>query len=287
MKKFGDRKDGTLIRKFGAFHNCMINVNPRRTESEACILDIFDLTNVYKYLKQKEELKPKYKYSMFQFIVAALAKTAILRPKLNNFIVNKKIYKRNYYSASFVIKKQYDDKSEEGMANIRFNESDNIDSLHNYIESKIYSVKKGTDDEENFNLNFVEKCPRQIMKIIFLFLKFLDKHGKLPSVTTNDDPLYSTFFLTNLGSIGCDAGYHHLCEWGTNSIFCVIGKAKKRPFFEENGSYCMKDSVKIGLVLDERIADGYYYAKSIKLIKYLFEHPEELDKPFSTSVNYA
>lgn len=48
----------------------------------------------------------------------------------------------------------------------------------------------------------------------------------------------------------------------------------------------MKDSVEIGFVMDERIADGYYFAKSLKLIRYLFKNPEELDKPFSAKVDY-
>ena len=34
----------------------------------------------------------------------------------------------------------------------------------------------------------------------------------------------------------------------------------------------------IGVTLDERIADGFYFARSLKLIKHLFKNPELLDK---------
>ena len=48
----------------------------------------------------------------------------------------------------------------------------------------------------------------------------------------------------------------------------------------------MRDTLQIGITLDERIADGYYYAKSIKLFKHLLEHPELLELPANEEVNY-
>ena len=39
-----------------------------------------------------------------------------------------------------------------------------------------------------------------------------------------------------------------------------------------------------GITLDERIADGYYYAKTIELFKYIMEHPEYLDRPANEEV---
>ena len=42
----------------------------------------------------------------------------------------------------------------------------------------------------------------------------------------------------------------------------------------------------LGLTIDERLADGYYYSKSIRLLKHLLEHPELLDRPISEEVDY-
>ena len=39
-----------------------------------------------------------------------------------------------------------------------------------------------------------------------------------------DDPLFTSIFIANLGSIGYPAGFHHLWEYGTASIFGVMGK---------------------------------------------------------------
>lgn len=283
MKKFGDRKDGKLLRNLDSIHTILVNLYPRRTENEAFIIDTVDLTAMNSFIKQKNE-SGNSKYTMFQFVLAVMAKVVVLRPQLNYFVVNKKMYERNYYSLAFVIKKKFDDKSEEDMAVINFDKDWNFDLLHEAIQNKINFAKN--DDKDNVNLNIVESLPKFVLKILFSILRFMDKHGNLPKAIRNNDPNYSSVFVTNLGSICLNAGYHHLNEWGTNSVFCVIGKKKIRPFFNEDGTYDMKDSLDFALVVDERIADGYYYAKSIELAKYLFEHPEEVDKPFETPISY-
>ena len=48
----------------------------------------------------------------------------------------------------------------------------------------------------------------------------------------------------------------------------------------------MHEVVDLGLTVDERIADGYYYAKTVRMLKYLLEHPEELEKPLKEAVDF-
>ena len=92
--------------------------------------------------------------------------------------------------------------------------------------------------------------------------------------------------MKNLGSIQLHAGYHHLTNWGTTSVFCAIGEAKKRPFFDDDGTVHMRPSVDIGLTIDERIADGFYYSRTVQLLKKLLENPELLEKPLDEDVEY-
>ena len=92
--------------------------------------------------------------------------------------------------------------------------------------------------------------------------------------------------ISNLGSIKLKCGYHHLTNWGTCSLFCIIGEKKKSPFYDENGSVSMRETLELGLTIDERLADGYYYSKSVRMLKYLLEHPEELEKPLKEEVRY-
>ena len=124
------------------------------------------------------------------------------------------------------------------------------------------------------------------MKPIGFGARFLDRHGWMPKQIIATDPYYSSVVLTNLGSIKLHAGYHHLTNWGTNSVFCAIGERKKRPFYDDNGNVEMRDSVDLGLTIDERLADGFYYSKTVRLLKTLLENPELLDKPLNEKVEY-
>ena len=106
---------------------------------------------------------------------------------------------------------------------------------------------------------------------------WLDKHGWVPKDIIATDPYYSSAVLSNLGSIRMKSGYHHLTNWGTCSMIMLIGERKKRPFFDRLGNYEMRDSVDLGLTIDERLADGFYYAKTVQLLQKLIENPELLE----------
>ena len=59
----------------------------------------------------------------------------------------------------------------------------------------------------------------------------------------------------------------------------TIGEKKLRPFFKEDGSYELRNTIKLGLTVDERIADGYYFAKTLRILRKIFAQPELLDRP--------
>ena len=100
------------------------------------------------------------------------------------------------------------------------------------------------------------------------------------------DPFQQSVVLSNLGSIKLKAGYHHLTNWGTTSVFVIIGEMKERPYYDEKGSMEMRMSVDIGLTIDERISDGYYCSKSVRLLKKLLEEPELLERPMGELVEF-
>ena len=93
-------------------------------------------------------------------------------------------------------------------------------------------------------------------------------------------------FLTNLGSIKCPSVYHHLNNYGTNSIMGAIGTIHKAEVIGPDGERRIRDVVEFGVTLDERIADGFYFARSLKIIQYLFAHPQLLDRPVKEAIDF-
>ena len=285
-RRLGDRKDGRLIRDIDSMHFIMPIIYPNRCDNEAFISERIDLTAAERFLEEKNAANPEYKYTFFQLIVTALIKTVTLRPKMNRFIANKNIYQRNEVSASFVIKKQFADEAKEGLAFIHATDNTTLDEVHDEIYRQVTSCRSGKQDSTSDAMDMFKRMPRFLAKALINIICVLDRHGKVPRSLIETDPYYSSIVLTNLGSIGMHSGYHHLTNWGTNSLFAAIGEKKERPFYDNDGIPHMRQSVDIGITIDERLADGYNYSKTVKLLKYLLENPELLDKPAGEEVSY-
>ncbi len=285
-KRWGDRKDAKLLRHEDALHFIMGVIYPNRPDNEAYISERIDLTAINAYLEKKNVPDIDFKYTFFHLIVAALVKTVTLRPKLNRFFVNGNYYQRDKVTTAFVVKKEFSDSSEEKMAFLEAKPADTLETLHNAIRNIVRATRSGKQNTTDDSMDLFNRLPRWLAKALLHFVMFLDKHGWVPDSLIADDPNYSTVFISNLGSIRLKCGYHHLANWGTASIFVIIGEKKWTPVYNKDGFVKMTETLDLGLTVDERIADGYYYAKSIRLLKYLLEHPEELEKPLSEEVSY-
>ena len=286
-RRFGDRRDAALLRDTDALHFIMGIIYPHRADNEAYIAERVNLEPIKAYLAKKNVEGIPFKYTFFHVILTALVKTVTLRPKLNRFYANENYYQRNKVTAGFVIKKEFSDGSEEAMALLEARPDATIDTIHEEIRQRV----QATRNEQKMNttdnsMDILNKLPRFLSKAAIRFIRWLDRHGWCPDVLIGADPNYSSVFLSNLGSIKLRSGYHHLTNWGTCSLFCVIGEKKWTPLYDQNGLVEMRETVDLGLTVDERIADGYYYSKSIRLFKYLLEHPELLEQPLNTEVEY-
>lgn len=285
-RRRGDRRDGVLLRELDSLHYITGIIYPNRCDNEAYVSLRIDLTAMNEYLARKNETEKDFPYTMFHLIVAALLKTITLRPKMNRFIVNSNFYQRNEVSAAFVVKKQFSDTGAEALAVLHGKDDFTVADVHEYIRSQVQECRSEKIDPTTGVMDYLNKIPRFISKAAIRILMWLDKHGWVPKDIIATDPYYNSVVISNLGSIKLKCGYHHLTNWGTCSMFCIIGEKKKTAFFDENGTMTMRETLDLGLTIDERLADGYYYSKSVRLLKYLLEHPEELEKPIKEEVDY-
>lgn len=285
-KRWGDRRDAVKLRNIDSMHYIMPLIFPNRCDNEAFISEIMDLTHTVEYLERKNADKPAYKYNIFQVIVTAVLKTITLRPQLNRFYSNYNLYERREVSSAFTIKKVFSDTGDEALAFIHSKPEFNIDDIHNEIYRQVTHVRKEGNDQSTDSMDAIQKLPGVFKKLIGCGARFLDRHGWMPASVIATDPYQSSVVLANLGSIKLHSGYHHLANWGTTSVFCIIGEMKDRKLEDENGVETLKKSIDIGLTIDERITDGYYCAKSVKLLRKLIENPELLEKPLNEPVEY-
>lgn len=282
-QKRGDRKDGYWVKESDPLHAIAPYILPNRADNEAVLTETIDMTRVMEYIERKNGNHPEFKYTFFHFIVAALAKTITLRPHLNRFYSGHRLYDRKELLFSFVVKKKFSDSGAEVLATIKIDRESQVpplEQVYEKVKKIVYSVRKTEDiDATTDKMNLLLTMPRPILRFAIRILRWLEYHGRYPKALMYDDPYYSSVFLSNLGSIKMNADYHHLANWGTNSIFVVIGEKKPTPFFLEDGSVLVHDALKLSLTIDERIADGYYFSKSIQILRRLFEDPSLIDRP--------
>jgi pyruvate/2-oxoglutarate dehydrogenase complex dihydrolipoamide acyltransferase (E2) component len=127
--------------------------------------------------------------------------------------------------------------------------------------------------------NILNRCPAWIVRAFINFIIFCDNRGWLNNFINKISPFHTSFYLTDVGSIGIEPIYHHIYDFGTTSVFMAIGKKQRIPVASTDGTVEIKKVIRIRLVLDERICDGHYYAESFRMLRRLLRKPELLEVP--------
>lgn len=280
-RRIGDRSDGTQIRDIDAMHYVMPLMYPNRCDNEAYMKVSVDITKTEDYIKKYNEEHPDNRIAIFDIIIAAMLKTLRLRPQMNRFIANQTMYQRNCITAAFTVKKEFRDDGDETLARIVAEDTDNLESISFKVREQIAKCKV-EDDESTDAMNFIKRLPAK--HVIGALARYLDRHGWMPKSVIATDPYQCSVVLTNLGSLGMDIGYHHLMNWGTNSIFVIVGTKKFKPFYDKDGNVTMKRVIDLAVTLDERISDGFYYGRSLRLVQKLIENPELLEGALSKEI---
>jgi hypothetical protein len=280
-RRWGDRRDGRLVRDVTGLQAIMSHLMPNRTDCEVYLKDTIDATELLKYLEKKNREHPEYKTTIFHCFITALSRMVRERPKMNRFIQGRRMYERNEISLSFVCKRRFTDHAEEALMVLVPKDGDALDEISRKIVGDVRETRKSEHSNGGVDstMDTLAKLPRPLLMLIVRIVRWLDFWGKNPAFLTQGDPNYTTILCSNLGSIKCPSVYHHLNNYGTNSIMITIGTLHKEKVLMPNGREEVRDLVDIGATLDERIADGFYFARSLKLIRHIFANPQLLEQP--------
>lgn len=282
-RHWGDRRDARWVKEVTGLQTVMANLMPNRADCEVYLHDTFDATELVKFLEKKNAEHPEYKTTVFHAFILCLARMVKERPLMNRYISGRRTYERYDITLSFVAKRKFADGAEESLLTVKAKDDDTLDSVSRHIAGDVRETRKSEHSTGGIDsaVDSFAKLPRLLLIIVFRIIRWLDFWGLMPKALTEGDTNYATVLVSNLGSIKCPAVYHHLNNYGTNSIMVTLGTLHKEEMLMPDGTRQVRDVVDVGATLDERIADGFYFARSLKLIKYVFEHPELLDRPLS------
>jgi len=252
-----------------------------RRRSEAMILmDVeIDMTKANEYMKNynADNTVESFKLTPFVLVLAACQRLGVEKPKMNRFISGKRIYDRNAIEICYVIKTRMEESGQEVVVKETFSQNDRLaDVLLKVSKTKTKSRVKDAGSIDKA-MKTLAKMPRFIISSTFCFLRILNWFNILPKSIMKSDALYSSAFITNVGSLGSMAPYHHLFDMGTTSVFIAMGMVRKINCLADDGSVFKKDVLDIRFSIDDRIADGFYYVRAIDLFKKYLENPELME----------
>lgn len=266
------------VKDLNGLGQILLDIKPKRCDSDVYINQKIDVTNLCDYMIKAKKKNSDLTY--FHAFVTALGKTFYNRKKLNYYVRNRHLYEHKDIVISFVAKISFDDKSEEVMLLIPIDENDNIFTISDKIKSKVEKLRNKSKDFDKKGANnaiiILGKLPNILRIPIVGILKLFDKWGILPSSLMEDNLYYSSVIVSNLGSIKCGAIYHNITDFGTCSGIITIGEIKEEEVIID-GKKVIRKFCEFGVNLDERIADGYYFVKSLKLLEYILNNPKMLE----------
>ncbi len=212
----------------------------------------------------------------------ALMTTAYLRlmeeyPALNRFIGNKTVYQHRDKTVSLVVLRP-GDVSQETMAKIYLDDGDTVFDVQQKITDFIESSRNAE------NQNRMDKAMRVLLKLRLLtgtalaLIRFLDRYGLLPNWLIKASPFHASLLISNLASIRTNSIYHHVYEFGTTSVAITMGNMREVPRRSKDG-IVFDRCIPLGIVMDERIAPGVYFAQAFGRFRQLLSTPELLELP--------
>lgn len=278
-RRIGDRYDGRRLRSIDPFFGIIPFILKTRNGSQNYFVEKFDLTNIEAFMKEKRRAGVK-NIKLLHIIIAALVRTISQKPGINRFIAGQRLYARNDISISLAVKKEMREDAEETTIKVSFLPTDTLYDVVDKVNAAIME-NKGVEanNDTDTTTKIVMSVPRFLVKFIVWFMTTLDYYGIMPKIIHRVSPFHASAFITDLGSLGIQPVYHHLYEFGSNSVFIAFGTKQKERYIDKDNNIIEKKYLDVKVTADERTVDGHYYANAFKLFRKYAQNPKLLETP--------
>ncbi|MBI5067512.1 MAG: hypothetical protein HZB56_04675 [Deltaproteobacteria bacterium] len=271
MPLFG-RPDGTLVSDLPRVRQVMPYLMAGRNESAVLHEALYDLSRTGPWLAayNRSHAEPA---TLFHLLVYAFARALHERPGLNRFVSGGRIYQRGAVTVSFAAKYAFEDHAPFVTVKLAIPFADDLPTLVGRVRRAVEGARSGRRGRVDMELRLLLALPGFGIRGVMALLRRLDAWNLLPRSFLEPDPMYTSLFVANLGSVGIDNAYHHLYEYGTCSLFAAVGRAGPRVFAGAAGAE-VRQGLRLGFTFDERIADGHYCTAALAIAQRVVEDPQ-------------
>ena len=280
---FNKRPDGRRVR----------NIEPLQLITSYLMKKRYDAMNMYEdvlpcetwdtYIKLKEAEGIKLSY--MHILIAGVVRILALKPRLNRFVMHGKVYARPKIWVSFVVHPELHEDSAGTTIKLCFEGTESILEIAEKLNEAITKETTKRVDENGTDklARVLTSIPSPILHFVVNTLMWMDKHNILPKAIIELSPFHTSFFVTNLKSLGINFVHHHTYEFGTTGLFFAMGKEKVFPTYKK-GTFIDEKQMPFSLVSDERFCDGLYFALALRELKKMLRNPAVLEKPLEKKV---
>ncbi|MBW1843648.1 MAG: hypothetical protein JRE38_01840 [Deltaproteobacteria bacterium] len=270
---FGKRPDATLVRDLSAMRRFMPYVSPRRNDSVFYMNQEIRADAAFEFMEKANKERPRNRpITLFHLYLRAVSIAMLRRPGVNRFVKAGRLWQRDGVWITFSAKKKLIDGAPMITIKRCFHpESETLGEMTDATYEQLSLGRKGKKTTSEKEMDWLLRLPHPLPRIPLAIARFADHFGLLPRKIIDADPLYSSVFIANLGSINYPAGFHHLWEYGTTSIFAVMGEV------EQDATGGRKFTA--AYTYDERIEDGLYSQYSLGMVRDWIANPETMVEP--------
>ena len=283
-RRFGDRKEGRLLRSLPAFAKFVPFIMPTRNDACNQYEESFEVSDVDRRLR-KLRVDGYKGIGILHFIIAAYIRGVSMLPGINRFVVGRRIYARDDISVVMTVKRSLAIDATETTIKVVFEPTDTIFDVYRKMSEKIDEIKtvEGNNNTEDV-AEAMCKAPRFLLRFALTILRIMDYFGWLPQSLLDASPFHGSMIITDLGSLRIGPIYHHIYNFGTLPVFISFGAKRHAYELDRHGNMVDRKYVDCKFVMDERTVDGHYYAQFLQAFRYICQHPEIVETPPSKVV---
>jgi pyruvate/2-oxoglutarate dehydrogenase complex dihydrolipoamide acyltransferase (E2) component len=217
--------------------------------------------------------------SYMHVLIATFVRTMHKFPELNRFVVNGKMYEHKDITMSFTVHRSLRGETAETVLKASFQGTETIAEVAAVLDKALAETTAlGETNDTDDLAKIIMSIPSFLYRPVVKFLMWMDRHNILPKDMIDASPFHTSFYITNLKSLGIGTVLHHIYNFGTCSQFVAMGKERYIPIVDNKEHITIKKMMQLGLTTDERICDGLYFARAVRYMKKLLAHPEMLEQ---------
>lgn len=282
-RRFGDRKEGRLLRSLPAFAKFVPFIMPTRNDACNQYEESFEVSDVDRRLR-KLRVDGYKGIGILHFIIAAYIRGVSMLPGMNRFVVGRRIYARDNIEVVMTVKRSLAIDATETTIKVVFEPTDTIFDVYRKMSEKIDEIKTVEGSNTEDVAEAMCKAPRFLLRFALTILRIMDYFGWLPQSLLDASPFHGSMIITDLGSLRIGPIYHHIYNFGTLPVFISFGAKRHAYELDRHGNMVDRKYVDCKFVMDERTVDGHYYAQFLQAFRYICQHPEIVETPPSKVV---